>query len=238
MSNISDDELIAKYYVPYLESPFKETKKKLENQVLAIYATNPEYYTSLKKRELYNRTVRKIKGKVLRRLYYGYLKFDYVSSLQTNSAIGQNYKNQSQNALNQFNQYKTQNNITDDDMEKNEAVLDFLILIQRDINNLKKNNITDNNRLTNINKDLLATKRPSGVTDAQLLRERDRLIQKINNDSALLNSIQPFFNTKLTENPSISLSVVEQKANDANYAIQEYYQEEEKRENYQCFGIC
>ena len=236
--SISDNDLIDKYYIPYLESKFKESQDRIKNQVLNIYKNNPEYYTTSKKQEIHDRSVRKIKGKPLRRLYYGYLKFDYVSSLQTNSAIGQNYKNQSQNALNQFNQYKTQNNITDDDMEKNEAVLDFLILIQRDINNLKNNNINDKKTLQKINNDLLSTKRPSGVSSTQLLKEKDKITQKINNDSVLLSKIQPILNVKLSENPSISLSVVEQKANDANYAIQEYYQEEEKRENYQCFGIC
>ena len=102
---------------------------------------------------------------------------------------------------------------------KNESIIDLLVLIQRDINILMKNNTVDTTRLNKENK----------------VTKKQQILNKINKDSDLLNNISILLNTKLGENPSISKSDIDKKAKDASYILREYYEEEK---NLQCVGIC
>ena len=158
---------------------------------------------------------------VLKRLYYGYLKFDYISKMQNNLRVQQMFREYSNNSLKQYNTFKTINMIdkASEAIVKNESIIDLLVLIQRDINILMKNNTVDTTRLNKENK----------------VTQKQQILNKINKDSDLLNNISILLNTKLGENPSISKSDIDKKAKDASYILREYYEEEK---NLQCVGIC
>ena len=230
--DVTDDQLISKY-VEYLNvfSKFPRSRDtiNLRNYILSVYNSKKTYYTRSKTLDIHKKSfeiyknleIKNNKMMVLKRLYYGYLKFDYISKMQNNLRVQQMFREYSNNSLKQYNTFKTINMIdkASEAIVKNESIIDLLVLIQRDINILMKNNTVDTTRLNKENK----------------VTKKQQILNKINKDSDLLNNISILLNTKLGENPSISKSDIDKKAKDASYILREYYEEEK---NLQCVGIC
>jgi len=204
----SDDQVISKY-VEYLNnvSKFPASKKteELKNYILSTYGENKTYYTRDKMIDIHNIAlsiyINADNLKVLKRLYFGYLKYDYLSSINIDK-IGST--NISQRALQEYENFKIKNKInnTDVDIVKNEAIIDLLVFIQRYINELENNIKINNIRLQNI------------------------LQNKINNEMKLVNDSKKILNDKIDQNRSIDKSDIEIKAANSSYIIQEYYEVE------------
>lgn len=219
---MSDEQVISKY-VEYLTVAIKFPKSnevfKLRTYIQSIFNSNPTYYTKNKGNEIHNKSYAIYQMNeillVLKRLYFGYLKYDYLSSVSTNNFEVQTYKSLATNALNEYNSYKLRTKITEDSSVKNDAKIDLLVFIQREINNYKKRNTTNELRKNKLTK----------------LSDKQKIDNDIKRDTDLLKTIQTLLNNKLIENASVSKIDIENKANSTSYIIQENYDEK-------CIGVC